>query len=133
MPTEKVHIFTNSLLNLKRIKRGLGKCKPWEEILVWLIHENEEKVQSLYVLNPADLPRQDCLLSELFERLLFWKQGPDFLKFDQSEWAKQPKSTGSSDLIMQHKDEWGRDVQIYLEQIRAEKIEAEEEATIMAA
>ena len=29
VPTSKVHIFTDSLLNLQRVQRGLGKCKPW--------------------------------------------------------------------------------------------------------
>ena len=55
------------------------------------------------------------------------------MKLDQSEWLQQPKPTGSGDQLTQPKDEWGRDAQIYLAQIRAEKIEAEVEAAVMAA
>ena len=40
VPSEKVHIFTDSLLNLQRVQRELGKCKPWEEKRVQLILEN---------------------------------------------------------------------------------------------
>ena len=55
------------------------------------------------------------------------------MKFDQSEWPQQPKPTGSGDQLTQPKDEWGRDAQIHLAQIRAERIEAEVEAAVMAA
>ena len=40
VPTSKVHIFTDSLLNLQRVQRGFGKSKPWEEKRVQLILEN---------------------------------------------------------------------------------------------
>ena len=38
VPSGKVHIFTDSLLNLQRVQRGLGKCKPWEEKRVCLLY-----------------------------------------------------------------------------------------------
>ena len=52
------------------------------------------------------------------------------MKLDQSKW---PQPTGLGDQLTQPKDEWGRDAQIYLAQIRAEKIEADVEAAVMAA
>ena len=55
------------------------------------------------------------------------------MKLDQSKWPQQPKPTVSGDQLTQPKDEWGSDAQIYLAQIRAEKIEAEVEAAVMAA
>ena len=113
VPSEKFHNFTGSLLNLQRVQRGLGKCNPCEEKQVQLILENWGESSISFcpgVLNPANLPSRGCWLSELFERLPFWKKGPDFLKLDQSKWLKQPKPTGAGDLIMQPKDEWGRDL-----------------------
>ena len=50
-----------------------------------------------------------------------------------SKSTQQPKPTGLGDQFTQPKDEWGRDAQIYLAQIRAEKIKAEVEAAVMAA
>ena len=55
------------------------------------------------------------------------------MKLDQSEWPQQPKPTGSGDQLTKPKDEWGRDAQIYLTQIRAKKVEAEVEAAAMLA
>ena len=31
LTSDKVFIFTDSLLNLQRIQRGKGRCKPFEE------------------------------------------------------------------------------------------------------
>ena len=106
---------------------------------VLLILENQGESSISFCpseLNPANLPSRGCSLSELFDRLSFWKQGPDLLKLDQSKWSQQPKPTGLGDQLTQPKDGedvWGRDAQIYLAQIRAQKIEAEVEAAVMAA
>ena len=46
--------------------------------------------------------------------------------------ATATEADGSGDQLTQPKDEWGRDAQIYLAQIKAERIEAEVEAAVMA-
>ena len=69
VPSSKVHIFTDSLLNLQRVQRGLEKCKPWEEKRVQLILENQGESSIFFCpgeLNPADLPSRVCSLSNLF-------------------------------------------------------------------
>ena len=112
------------------------EVQPWEEKRVQLILEKRGESSISFCpgeLNPANLPSRGCSLSELFEKLPFWKQGPDFLKLNQSEWPKQPKPTGTDDQLAQPKDEWGRDAQIYLAKIRAENIEAEVEGAVIAA
>ena len=94
--TDMVHIFTDSLLNLQRVQRGKGKCKPWEERRVGHILDNkEDSTISLCpgVQNPADLPSRGCCLDDLIERLQFWKEGPEFLKQNKSEWPKQPSTS----------------------------------------
>ena len=42
------------------------------------------------VENPSDLPSRGCNLTELQERMQFWKEGPKFLKLERSQWPKQP-------------------------------------------
>ena len=55
--TKQVHIFIDSLLNLQRVQRGKGKCKPWEEKRVENILDNKGESSISFspgVLNPAD-------------------------------------------------------------------------------
>ena len=85
--------LTDSLLNLQRIQRGKGKCKPWEERRVCNIIDNKGESNVRFcpgVLNPADLPSRGCDIHELLERLTFWNQGPSFLVENQENWPKQP-------------------------------------------
>ena len=83
VPSEKVHIFTDSLLNLQRVQRGLGKCKPWVEKRVQLILENRGESSISFCpgeLNPADLLSRGCSLSKLFEKTSFLDAGSGFLE-----------------------------------------------------
>ena len=125
LSSEKVHIFTDSLLNLQRIQRGKGKCKPWEERRVCKILDGKGESQVAFcpgVLNPSDLPSRGCTLDELLERLNFWKHGPDFLKCPRSEWPKQPSPVEKS--VDENKDsgddsEATEEVDLYFTQLRA--------------
>ena len=93
LTSKNVHIFIDSLLNLQRIQRGKGKCKPWEERRVCKILDGKGESKVSFcpgVLNPSDLPSRGCTIDELLERLDFWKHGPDFLKRPSDEWPKQP-------------------------------------------
>ena len=82
LTSDKVFIFTDSLLNLHRIQRGKGKCKPFEERHVCIVLDGKGEATVRFcpgVENPSDLPSRGCNLAELQERMDFWKEGPDFL------------------------------------------------------
>ena len=93
LTSDKVFIFTDSLLNLQRIQRGKGKCKPFEERRVCKVLDGKGEATVRFcpgVENPSDLPSRGCNLAELQERMDFWKEGPDFLKLPVAEWPKPP-------------------------------------------
>ena len=93
LTSDKVVIFTDSLLNLQRIQRGKGKCKPFEERRVCKVLDGKGQAVIRFcpgVENPSDLPSRGCTLTELQDRMQFWKEGPDFLKLPTSHWPKQP-------------------------------------------
>ena len=93
LPTSKIHVFTDSLLNLQRVQRGIGKSKPWEERRVLKILERKGDSTISFcpgVLNPADLPSRGCDMADLKNRFEFWSQGPEFLTLPRSQWPKQP-------------------------------------------
>ena len=96
----RVHFFTDSLINLCRIRRGPTKYKLWvanrvEEIL------NLSTVEQWHhcpgVLNPADLPSRGLSAEELKTSTLWWN-GPDFIRNDESEWPKEPEIQVKTDL-----------------------------------
>ena len=131
--SNQVHIFTDSLLNLQRLQRGKGKCNPWEERRVCKILDNLAGGKVSFcpgVLNPADLPSRGCNLDELTERLKFWKEGPDFLLKDQSEWPKQPspgeKSSDENSKKVIDPD-LEEDINLYFSQLAALELQGEEE------
>ena len=75
---DKVVIFTDSLLNLQRIQRGKGKCKPFEERRVCKVLDGKGQAEVRFcpgVENPSDLPSRGCNLSELQDHMQFWKEG----------------------------------------------------------
>ena len=130
LTSKNVHIFTDSLLNLQRIQRGKGKCKPWEERRVCKILDGKGESTVSFcpgVLNPSDLPSRGCTIDELLERLDFWKHGPHFLKRPSGEWPKQPAlvdksldESKDSENDSESKDE----VLLYFAQISAMKYES---------
>ena len=136
--TKQVHIFTDSLLNLQRVQRGKGKCKPWEEKRVENILDNKGESSISFcpgVLNPADLPSRGCNLDELTDRLKFWKEGPEFLLKDQSEWPKQPSTQAKvfdESKVASTDPNAVSDLQIYYTQVLAEAAENAVELKAMA-
>ena len=136
---DKIHIFTDSLLNLQRIQRGKGKCKPWEERRVCKILDGKGESTIAFcpgIINPSDLPSRGCTMDELIERLDFWKYGPDFLRLPKSEWPKQPSPSEKSldetgDSVM---EDSGVEISLYFAQLQALRKEASAQAThVMAA
>ena len=124
LTSENIHIFTDSLLNLQRIQRGKGKCKPWEERRVCKILDGKGESKISFcpgVLNPSDLPSRGCTMDELIERLEFWKHGPEFLKLPQSEWPKQPSPAEKSQDESQgpSNEESEEEIDLYFSQLRA--------------
>ena len=123
--TRNVHIFTDSLLNLQRIQRGKGKCKPWEERRVCKVLDEKEEATVRFcpgVQNPSDLPSRGCTMSELIERLDFWREGPAFLKLPESEWPKQPCPAVKASNEMEKPEEdlfYQKEVGLYFAQLKA--------------
>jgi hypothetical protein len=90
------------LLNLQRIQRGKGHCKPWEERRVNFILDNLHKAEVRFcpgVLNPADLPSRGCDLIDLLEKKDFWIHGPEFLIQEKDKWPKQPVQESNQNKI----------------------------------
>ena len=125
LPTEKIHIFTDSLLNLQRVQRGVGKSKPWEERRVLKILERRGNSTISFcpgVLNPADLPSRGCNMADLKNRFEFWSQGPEFLKLPKDQWPKQPSPAEkiANETVESAGDDLADpDVQLYLIQLQA--------------
>ena len=138
LTSKNVHIFTDSLLNLQRIQRGKGKCKPWEERRVCKILDGKGESTVSFcpgVSNPSDLPSRGCTMDELIQRLDFWKHGPDFLRRPKGEWPKQPSPAAKS--LDENKDcglepESKEDVELYFAQIQALKYESADANTAKA-
>ena len=120
-----VHIFTDSLLNLQRVQRGIGKSKPWEERRILKILERKGDSSISFcpgVLNPADLPSRGCNLEDLKNRFLFWSEGPEFLKLPRSQWPKQPSP--AEKIANENTESAGdnladADVKLYLAQVHS--------------
>lgn len=87
----KTAFFTDSLINLCRIRKGPSKYKLWvanrvEEILT--LSAATEWHHCPGPLNPADLPSRGLSATELKTSTLWWN-GPDFIRKDESEWPTE--------------------------------------------
>ena len=85
------YCFTDSLINLWRIKNGPDKYKVWvggriKEILSTT--KMEDWFHCPGTLNPADLPSRGLTAQELINSKLWW-EGPDFIHKKKEEWPKQ--------------------------------------------
>ena len=124
LSSSKIHIFTDSLLNLQRIQRGVGKSKPWEERRILKILERKGDSTISFcpgVLNPADLPSRGCTLADLKSRFEFWSKGPEFLKLPKEQWPKQPSPAEKmmNENIESAGDNFAdRDIKLYLAQLQ---------------
>jgi len=96
---QETHCFTDSLINLCRIKNGPAKYKLWvanrlEEILT---HTKAEQWRHCAgPQNPADLPSRGISAEELKCSKMWWN-GPDFITKDQSEWPTSAEIKISDD------------------------------------
>lgn len=86
------HCFTDSLINLQRIRRGPDKFKVWvasrlKEILT--LTDRQQWNFCPGVENPADLPSRGLTAVELKSSDLWWK-GPKFITMPISDWPKEP-------------------------------------------
>ena len=85
---EETHCFTDSLINLYRIKNGPEKYKLWvaNRLAEILSHTKPEQWRHCAgPQNPADLPSRGISAEELKNSKLWWN-GPDFITKDPSEW-----------------------------------------------
>jgi hypothetical protein len=102
LESKQIVYFTDSLLNLQRLQRGKGHCRPWEERRVCYILDNKHESDVKFcpgVLNPADLPSRGCDLPDLIEKNDFWLHGPKFLTKSKKEWPMQPVQQIDGDKI----------------------------------
>ena len=136
LTSDKVFIFTDSLLNLQRIQRGKGKCKPFEERRVCKVLDGKGEATVRFcpgVENPSDLPSRGCNLAELQERMDFWKEGPDFLKLPVAEWPKPPavsEKIKDEASVPEQPVLYEEEVALYTAQLRALHDERVQEACI---
>lgn len=90
----EIHCFTDSLINLCRIRKGPETYKMWVANRLTEILEKTTQDQWNHCpgpLNPADLPSRGLSASELKESTLWWN-GPSFIKEDKSAWPNQAES-----------------------------------------
>lgn len=83
-----IFCFTDSLINLCRIRKGPERYKMWvanrlSEILQ--LTRQEQWTHCAGPQNPADLPSRGLSVQELKQSKLWWN-GPDFIKQDKSTW-----------------------------------------------
>ena len=88
---DEIFCFTDSMINLHRIRKGPEKFKIWvgnriQEILSLTTKEQWNFCPGLQ--NPADLPSRGLSARELIDSKLWWK-GPDFICQDQAVWPKE--------------------------------------------
>ena len=85
---QETHCFTDSLINLCRIKNGPAKYKLWvaNRLAEILTHTKSEQWRHCAgPQNPADLPSRGIGAEELKNSTMWWN-GPDFITKDPSEW-----------------------------------------------
>lgn len=87
-PVSDVFCFTDSLINLCRIRRGPERYKLWVANRIAEILQLTKQEQWKHCAgpeNPADLPSRGLSVAELSDSELWWN-GPRFIKLDQSHW-----------------------------------------------
>jgi len=87
---DAIHCFTDSMINLHRIRNGPDKYKIWvghriKEILSLTKKENWRHCPG--ALNPADLPSRGMTADELIQSDLWWK-GPEFATKTEEFWPQ---------------------------------------------
>jgi hypothetical protein len=95
----KTHCFTDSMINLQRLRRGPEKYKVWvghrlAEILRLTNKSDWKHIPGIN--NPADLPSRGISAKELKESKLWW-HGPEFVQHDESTWPDEIPSNTSPD------------------------------------
>jgi len=91
--------FTDSLINLWRIKNGPDRYKVWVAGRIKEILTTSDKTNWFHcpgVYNPADLPSRGVTADELINSQIWWN-GPDFM-LDYSLWPKQAPPKVSGDI-----------------------------------
>jgi len=86
-----VHFFTDSLINLCRIRKGPSKYRLWvanriEDILKLSSPDDWHHCPGM--MNPADLPSRGLTVEELKSSTLWWN-GPDFIRNDKASWPTE--------------------------------------------
>lgn len=91
---KQTHLFTDSLINLCRIRKGPSKYRLWvanriEDILK--LSSPQDWHHCPGVLNPADLPSRGLTAAELGTSTLWWS-GPEFIRNDKSSWPTEAEN-----------------------------------------
>jgi hypothetical protein len=87
---QNVYCFSDSLINIHRVKNGPDKYKVWvgnriKEILT--LTNKQDWHHCPGIDNPADLPSRGLTAKELVESSLWWN-GPSFITGDKEHWPK---------------------------------------------
>jgi hypothetical protein len=97
--TTNIFCFTDSAINLHRIKNGPSRYKIWvgnriQEILS--LTTQEQWFHCPGTMNPADIPSRGSTATELANSELWWK-GPTFIHQPLNTWPPQPAPKLSDD------------------------------------
>ena len=101
-----VHLFTDSMINLCRIRRGPANYKLWvanrlEDIL--RLTNTDQWHHCPSALNPADLPSRGMSTSELQQSKLWWN-GPEFITQEMSTWPTEAELRYKTDPEQKRND-----------------------------
>ena len=96
----EIHLFTDSLVTLNRIKRRPKSFQQWEGNRLVAIHRATQGLKAHWhfvptKLNPADLVSRGMTIEDLSPENIWW-QGPEFLKQNIENWPKQPVQTADT-------------------------------------
>ena len=123
IPKNRMHLFSDSLVNLLRIQSGKGSYKSWVASRVAEINDMTDKGNWHFcpgTCNPADLVSRGTTLQELKESKVWWNGPPWLIK--RNEWPCQPiiRKTELEKMAEEKERQKTDDFEIYVHAIQVQ-------------